>query len=107
VRSARDGALILVQVKARARRSAVLGQRNGLLQVALAAPPIDGRANDELLRLLAETLGVAKSRLELFRGGAARIKQVLARGVAASEASARLGVAVGDGPGGVESGEAS
>lgn len=84
--------------------SAVLGERQGLLQVAIAAPPSEGRANEELLRLLAQVLGVARSRLDLVRGTAARIKQVVVRGVEAHEAAARLGLAVGDGPGEVKSG---
>ena len=43
-----------VRVKPRASKSRVLGTRDGVLEVAVAAPPVDGAANEELVRTLAE-----------------------------------------------------
>ena len=62
-----------------AKRTEVVGVHDGALRVRLAAPPIDGRANDELLRWLADELGLAKRELRLLRGASSRRKQVLAK----------------------------
>ena len=58
----RDGAVRFeVHAKPRARRSRIAGIRLGALTVQLAAPPVDGAANEELLGTLAEALGVTDS----------------------------------------------
>ena len=58
------------------------------LKLRLAAPPVEGRANEALVEFLAETLGVPKSSIRIVKGGAARQKTVL---VAAPQADpARL-----------------
>ncbi len=59
-----------------AKRTAVDGLHDGALRVRLAAPPVDGKANDALLRWLAAELGVPRRGLELVRGTSARRKAV-------------------------------
>lgn len=59
-----------------AKRTAVDGLHDGALRVRLAAPPVDGKANDALLRWLADELGVPRRALELVRGTSARRKAV-------------------------------
>ena len=55
--SERDGALLFtVRVVPRAARSSVLGEHDGALRIRLAAPPVDGAANEELARVLARAL---------------------------------------------------
>ena len=72
-----DEALILtVRVQPGARTSALLGVAEGILRVRLAAPAQEGRANEALRELLAERLGTAKSRVEIIKGQAGRLKQV-------------------------------
>lgn len=70
-----DGDL-LVQVLAvpRASKSALAGVHAGRLKVRVAAPPVDGAANEELVRFLARTLGVARSRVRLERGASSKRK---------------------------------
>ncbi len=65
-----------VHAKPRASRSRILGVRAGALEVSLAAPPADGAANAELVRVLAEALGVRRSEVTLVRGPASRSKLV-------------------------------
>ena len=55
-------------------------------RLRLAAPPVDGEANAELVRYLARLFGVAKSDVEILAGRRGRSKRVLVRGVAAAEA---------------------
>ena len=65
-----------VQVVPRASRSEVVGEHNGALRVRLAAPPVDGAANDELRRLLARIFNVPRSSIQLVSGHGSRTKQI-------------------------------
>jgi uncharacterized protein YggU (UPF0235/DUF167 family) len=65
------------------------------LDVALAAPPVDGAANDELLRVLSDALGVPRSALEIVRGASGKRKVVEVRGVSEADVVARLAAAAG------------
>ncbi len=69
-----------VQVVPRASRSEIVGGHNGALKVRIAAPPVDGAANEELVRLLAKVFKVTRSAVEITRGQTARLKTVSIRG---------------------------
>ena len=73
---------ITVRVQPRASRNRVDGHRDGALRVSVTAPPHGGRANAALLELLADALGVAKSRLTIIRGHSSRDKIVAVVGLA-------------------------
>jgi len=68
--------LLRVKVVPKAKRTGILGVVGDALKVAVAAPPERGEANRELLEVLAATFGLAKSRLQLVRGGSSRNKVV-------------------------------
>lgn len=72
-----DGRACLLDVKAQpgARRSGPAGTWNGLLKVAVTAPAEDGRANEDLARVLAETLGLRRAAVELVAGARSRVKR--------------------------------
>ena len=73
----RDGGVSLrVRVKPRASKSRVLGERGSELEVAVAAPPVDGAANEELVRVLAEHFDVPKRALTITHGMGGRSKLV-------------------------------
>jgi uncharacterized protein (TIGR00251 family) len=77
----RDGALLFtVRVVARASRSLVLGEHDGALRVRVAAPPVEGAANEELRRTLARALDVPSRAVEIRSGHASKVKQVRVRG---------------------------
>ncbi|MDR1106995.1 MAG: DUF167 domain-containing protein [Treponema sp.] len=59
-----------------AARNAVLGVKNGRLRVRIAAPAEDGKANEELRRFLAKTLGCPRGEVILVRGEKSRLKTV-------------------------------
>ena len=84
--------LIAVRVAPRAGRTAIAGERAGRLLIRTTAPPVDGRANEAVCRLLAKTLGVAGGRVSLTRGTQARDKLVRVEGVTIAEAAQRLGL---------------
>ena len=79
-----------VRVKPRASRTRVLGCKEGCLEVAVAAPPVEGLANRELLRELARRLKVPRSQLNLVSGKTGRHKRVAVQGVSAERCRALL-----------------
>ncbi len=80
-----------VKVTPRAKRNEVVGwHQNHMLIVKIAAPPIAGQANDELVRFLAERLGIAASDVLIVRGYTSRQKLVEIEGVTEEEVKHRL-----------------
>jgi uncharacterized protein len=82
-------ATIVLHVVPRARTTEVAGRHGDAIRVRLAAPPVDGAANAELVRFLAERLDVPRSAVSIVRGAAARRKTVSVRGVT-TDAAVRL-----------------
>jgi hypothetical protein len=87
------GVLILVDLKPAAQRSGIVGTEpwRGRLRIRVKAPPVDGSANSELLKLLSEVLGVERSRLSLLRGAGSRRKTVRVESISIAEAKSSLG----------------
>jgi uncharacterized protein len=83
--------VVAVRVKPRGGRDAVEGVVEGRLVVRVSAPPVEGRANAAVERLVADALGVPKSRAAVVAGAKAREKLVRVEGLSAAEARARLG----------------
>jgi uncharacterized protein len=65
-----------VQVVPRAPRSEIAGEHDGALRVRIAAPPVDGAANKELIRILARVFQVSRSAVEISSGQTSKHKQV-------------------------------
>ena len=87
-------ARIRVRVTPRASRDELAGWRDGVLRVRVAAPPVEGRANDAVARLLAKALGVPKSAVGVVSGAGAREKLFEVAGIDQDEALRRLREAV-------------
>ncbi|HQF51611.1 MAG TPA: DUF167 domain-containing protein [Thermoleophilia bacterium] len=89
----RDGGLSLaVWVTPGAQRSALAGVVDGRLRVRLAAPPVEGRANAELVRFVAQELRVTPRAVSLSAGGRSRRKLLHVAGVTLDDARRRLGL---------------
>jgi uncharacterized protein len=70
-----------VRVQPRASRSETCGTMGGALKVRLQAPPVDGAANESLIELMAELLGVARRQVRIVAGISSRSKVVEVEGV--------------------------
>ncbi len=68
-----------MRVQPGARRSEIVGELGDELKVRLAAPPVDGRANAELVRFVTELAGVPRRNVRLVRGHSSRSKVVEVR----------------------------
>jgi uncharacterized protein len=73
----KDGAIIFsVRVIPRSSQSEIVGEYNGNLKVKLNSPPVDGAANAELIKLLAQAFDVSKAQVEILSGNTSKLKQV-------------------------------
>lgn len=64
-----------ISVSPNAKKTELVGWHDGALRVRLAAPPVDGAANDALRKWLAKEMGIPQSQVELLRGASGRRKQ--------------------------------
>ena len=69
-----------VRVVPRAAGSEIVGEHNGALRIRIAAPPVDGAANEELMRTLARALRIRLNAVEITSGQASKTKQVRVTG---------------------------
>jgi uncharacterized protein (TIGR00251 family) len=77
----RPGAELRVRVQPRASTSEITGYRDGVLRVRLHSPPVGGRANEELCRLVAGRLRLGRGRVQVVRGARSRDKVVRVAGI--------------------------
>lgn len=83
-----------VRLQPRARADEVVGEREGAVLVRVTAPPVDGKANEALCRLIAKKAGVAPSRVTLVRGHTSREKTLDVEGVDIAALRAALGLSM-------------
>jgi uncharacterized protein (TIGR00251 family) len=79
-----------VRVSPGARKAGIAGRHGGAWKLRVTAPPADGKANEAVLRLLAETLSVPRARVALLAGHGGRDKLVELTGIGAEEAERLL-----------------
>jgi uncharacterized protein (TIGR00251 family) len=86
---------IWVQVHPNARCNEVQGEKDGIWQLRIAAPPVRGRANQELVRFLSDVLQISKSNLEIEKGLNGRRKLIDISGLSLEQVRARFNDMVG------------
>ena len=84
------GAVLAVHARPGAKRDKILGEHNGALGVLVAAAPDKGKANEAIIRLLAEELNLRRSQFTILTGVTARDKNILIEGVTALDIVERL-----------------
>lgn len=84
-------ATIEVRLRPRGGADELLGFRDGVLQARVTAPPVEGRANKALCRLIGKGAGIAPSRVSVIRGEKGRDKVVRVEGVEPAALRAALG----------------
>jgi uncharacterized protein len=82
-------ARVTVKVHPRAKRSGIAGRLGDAYKLDLAAPPVDGKANDECVRFFAELAGVSRSAVRIVKGATSRMKVVEVQGVEQGELEKR------------------
>jgi hypothetical protein len=89
-RRAEAADLVPILVQPRSSRTGVELRHDGRLVLRVHAPAAEGAANEECLRLLAKTLGVRKSSIQIARGQKGRAKLIAVSGMSGAEARVRL-----------------
>lgn len=79
-----------IRIQPRASKNEITRMENGGLKIRLTAPPVDGAANEALIRLLADTLSVNRSQVEIVSGHTSRDKIVRISGVGKADAERLL-----------------
>ena len=82
--------MLTLHIQPGAKKTEVAGAHGEAMKIRLAAPPVDGKANQCLLDFLAERLGVAKRQVVLVSGASARAKRVRVEGVDAASVRRKL-----------------
>lgn len=83
---------LVIHAQPRASRTEVVGWHGDAIKIRLAAPPVDGAANAELIRFLVDRLHIPRSSVRLATGVAGRRKRVELEGIGRALALERLGV---------------
>ncbi len=86
----KDGAILVIHVQPKASRTRCIGLYGHALKIGVAASPIRGDANDELIRFLADRCAIPRAQISIQAGAQSRRKRVSVKGVTAEWLLARL-----------------
>ncbi|PYS86751.1 MAG: YggU family protein [Acidobacteria bacterium] len=89
-----DSVKFTVRVIPRSSRTEIFGEHDGALKIKLRSPPVDGAANDELIRFLSKTFSVSRSDIEIISGQTTRTKRVSVSGITREQIDAILPVKI-------------
>ena len=81
---------LAIRVQPRAKRTEIAGERNGVVVIRTTAPPVDGKANEAVCRLIAKRLKVPTGAVRITRGESMRDKHVRVEGMDAAAVRAAL-----------------
>lgn len=90
VQDTKDGAILTIHIQPRASTTECVGIHGDAIKIRVAAPPVDGAANDQLIRFLARQLSVPTTSVQIHSGSGGRHKRVLVKGATAQLIQARL-----------------
>jgi len=85
------GVTIKVRVQPRAPRTEIIGEHAGAIKMRVAAPPVDGKANEECRRYLAKLLKVGATSVEIISGDSSRDKVIRVSNISALRVLEALG----------------
>jgi uncharacterized protein (TIGR00251 family) len=90
IRDIEGGIELLVRVIPRAKRTELAGTRDGHLLIRLAAPPVEGAANEALVEFLSRRLNCPRRAIHILSGHSSRTKRIKVQGLSAQAAQGRL-----------------
>ena len=95
IREHQDGLLLRLQIQPKASKTEIVGpfgasSEEMRLKIRVAAPPVEGAANEAVLHFLKKKLGIPAHQLEILRGSTSKMKDVLCRGISLQEIKLKL-----------------
>lgn len=80
-RSKESSVTLEVLIQPRSARDEIVGVHDGRLKIKISAPPVEGKANERLIEMVAKALGVPKSSVEIVRGKSSKLKTLKISGI--------------------------
>jgi uncharacterized protein len=90
VQDTKDGAILTVHIQPKASTTECVGIHGNAIKIRVAAPPVDGAANEELIRFLARQFSIPAASVQIQSGANGRHKRVLVKGATAQLVMTRL-----------------
>ena len=90
VQDTKDGVILTVHIQPKASTTECVGIHGDAIKIRVAAPPVDGAANDELIQFIARRLSIPTASVRIHSGASGRHKRVLVKGANAQLVMARL-----------------
>ena len=87
-------AYLSVHIQPRAKNTRVIGWHGDAVKIRISSAPVDGAANEELLRFVANAAGVPRKAVQIISGTSSRRKRLLVRGVTTASLLVALGVEI-------------
>lgn len=76
-----DACSFSISVKTSSKNSLIAGEQNGILKIEVTAPPVEGKANGAVIKLIAQSLDVAPSRVSIVAGQKSKKKRIVVSGI--------------------------
>jgi len=73
--------ILKIQIQPKSSRNQIVGFHDGRLKIKIAAPPVDGKANESLIEFLAKTFKTSKSNIEILKGHTSKLKTIKLSGI--------------------------
>lgn len=90
VQDSKNGAVLTVHVQPKASRTECVGIHGDALKIRVAAPPVDGAANEELIRFVAKQCSIPRTSVLIQSGAEGRHKRLCLKGITAESVMARM-----------------
>lgn len=90
-----DGLQVRIRAVPRASKNEIQGMYDGALKIRLTTPPVDGKANQALIKFLSKALKISKAQIELAQGETSRHKMVKITGLSKEEIIRKIETATG------------
>ena len=90
IQQAPGGTFLLIRLTPKGKKNAVGTEHAGRLKISVTSPPVDGRANDHLVKFLAKIMKTGKGNILIVSGESAREKKVLIKGQTPEEVAGKL-----------------
>ncbi|MBC7371555.1 MAG: YggU family protein [Bdellovibrionaceae bacterium] len=87
-----QGAKLNVFIQPNASKNEIIGPHNGALKIKIQTPPVDGKANEELIKFLSKILEHPKKNIVILKGETSRSKLVLITGLGLEQIKQKLGI---------------
>jgi uncharacterized protein (TIGR00251 family) len=87
-----NGIEIKLWVQPRASKNKVIGPYSDSLKISITAPPVDGKANTEIIKFFSKALKISKSSIEILSGATGRNKRIKILGFTQDEFKEKLGI---------------